>query len=164
MLSATIHDSAVTQRIGGRAWSRVRGLTVDTLGTIGAALNDQHIRLAVTGLSRAGKTVFITSVIHNLIALGQGRDTLPRLTARLQQGGRMRLRRVSLLPTSTETIPYFDFRAKLAGLAAEKPSWPERTGDIAQVSLLLEIEHESSLRQRFGFKRVRLDILDYPGE
>jgi predicted YcjX-like family ATPase len=164
MSSATIPDPALAQGIGGRTWSRVRGLTSDTLGTIGTTLNERHIRLAVTGLSRAGKTVFITSVIQNLIALGQGRETLPRLTARLRQGGRMRLRRVSLLPSGTETVPYFDFRAKLAGLAAERPTWPERTGDIAQISLVLEIEHESSFRQRLGCKRVRLDILDYPGE
>lgn len=149
--------------IGRRMWVGARSLAGGASDAIGTALNEQRIRLAVTGLSRAGKTVFITSVIQNLIALGEGCNTLPRIAERLRQGGRNRLRRVSLLPTGVETVPYFDFRANLAGLA-RPPFWPERTNNIAQVSLLLEIEHESSLRQKLGYKRVRLDILDYPGE
>ena len=42
------------------------------------------VRLAVTGLSGAGKTVFITSLVHNLLAAGVDPRALPlmRLAAR----------------------------------------------------------------------------------
>lgn len=145
-------------------WSGVRDLAGSAAGTIETALNEQRIRLAVTGLSRSGKTVFITSLIQNLIALGHGRDTLPRVARRLLGGGQSRLRSVKLLLTGDETLPHFDFRAYLAGLASERPAWPERTQNLAQVSLVLEIEQQSALRQRLGHRRIRLDILDYPGE
>jgi predicted YcjX-like family ATPase len=43
-------------------------------------------------------------------------------------------------------------------------TWPERTNDIAQISLALTLTRRSSLGQKLGERRVRLDILDYPGE
>ena len=149
--------------IGG-LWSGVRDLAADAAATFDSTLNEHRIRLAITGLSRSGKTAFITSLLQNLIALGAGRDTLPRIARRLEQNGHTRLRAVKLLPTGTETIPYFDFAAKLAGLAADQPEWPAPTADLSQISLSLVIDHQTPLRQWFGHKRVRLDILDYPGE
>lgn len=148
----------------GSVWSELWNLAGGATATLEAALNEHRIRLAITGLSRSGKTAFITSLLQNLIALGAGRDTLPRLARRLEQNGRSRLRGVALLPTGVETIPYFDFREKLARLAAAQPEWPAPTADLSQISLTLLVEHESSVRQWFGRKRVRLDILDYPGE
>jgi hypothetical protein len=55
---------------------------------VDAAINETPLRIAVTGLSRAGKTVFITSLIHNLMALGKGSGTLPKLQAALVARGR----------------------------------------------------------------------------
>lgn len=52
----------------------------------------------MTGLSRAGKTVFITSLVENLLALSGGRDTLPKFRALLEHQGESRLRGVALLP------------------------------------------------------------------
>ena len=150
--------------VSGRMWSGIRDLAGATTATIDGALNEHRIRLAITGLSRSGKTAFITSLLQNLIALGAGRDTLPRLSRRLDQHGHTRLRAVKLLPTGVETIPYFDFPTKLAGLAAAQPAWPAPTADLSQISLSLVVEHQTPLRQWFGHRRVRLDILDYPGE
>ena len=59
-----------------------------------AKLNESTIRLAVTGLTRAGKTVFLTSLISNLLAMGAGRNTLPGLQAALEHRGSGRLRSV----------------------------------------------------------------------
>ena len=53
-----------------------------------ALLGQERIRLAVTGLTRAGKTVFLTSLLANLLAAGGGRRTLPALDA--AAGGRLR--------------------------------------------------------------------------
>ncbi len=41
----------------------------------------ERLRVAVTGLSRSGKTVFITSLLANLLAAGQGKRVLPALEA-----------------------------------------------------------------------------------
>ena len=150
--------------IAGNLWHGLQDLATDATGTLDAALNEHRIRLAITGLSRSGKTAFITSLLQNLIALGAGRDTLPAISRRLDQQGRTRLRAVKLLPTGVETIPYFDFPEKLAHLAAAQPEWPAPTADLSQISLSLVVEHQTALRQWFGHKRVRLDILDYPGE
>ncbi|HVZ06891.1 YcjX family protein [Rhodopila sp.] len=126
-------------------------------------MNETRIRLAVTGLSRSGKTVFITSLIQNLIALGHGRDTLPLITRRLDSRGRSRLRRVSIDPAGVQTIPYFDFQSKLLALSRSDAAWPPRTEDLSEISITLEIEREG-LGQKLGSRRVRMDILDYPGE
>jgi predicted YcjX-like family ATPase len=129
------------------------------------AINEEVIRLAVTGLSRAGKTVFITSLIQNLLALADRRDVLPQLSRRLADRGANRLRDVTILPAGTAAVPHFDHAAKLAGLGAEDPVWPERTDDVAQISLALTVTRRTPLNQRLlGDRRIRLDILDYPGE
>jgi hypothetical protein len=128
------------------------------------ALNEKTVRIAVTGLSRAGKTVFITSMLQNLIALGHGRNTLPRLSAALMAAGESRLKRIDVLPAGAASLPYFDFEQKFSNLAAEDPSWPPRTDDLAQISLILEIERSDRRWRMLGTRRIRLDILDYPGE
>ena len=148
----------------GAVATGLRGLAAGGVAGMERALNEDRIRLAVTGLSRAGKTVFITSLVQNLLALGQGRDTLPKVTARLTQDGTSRLRSVSVMPAGAGVLPVFDHAAKLGELAAAAPSWPPRTEDLAQVSLALEIERPSPFGRRLGSRRVRLDILDYPGE
>ncbi|MEY4780429.1 MAG: hypothetical protein RLZZ607_1742, partial [Pseudomonadota bacterium] len=43
----------------------------------GKVLPDRVVRLGVTGLSRAGKTVFITNLVANLLARGR----MPALNA-----------------------------------------------------------------------------------
>jgi uncharacterized protein len=144
-------------------WTGVRNVASELTGSVDNALNEDRIRLAVTGLSRSGKTVFITSLIQNLIALGEGRDTLPLITRRLASNGGSRLRKVTIDPAGVQTIPYFDFRSKLEALSRHDAAWPPRTEDLSEISITLEIEREG-LGQKLGTRRVRMDILDYPGE
>lgn len=80
-----------------------------------------------------------------MLALGQRRNTLPSLTARLTQDGMNRLRSVEVLPAGASVLPVFDYGAKLADLSADAPAWPPRTEDLAQVSLALEVGRVSSL-------------------
>lgn len=133
---------------------------------IDRGLNEDTIRLAVTGLSRAGKTVFITSLIQNLLALGDGCDCLPALTQGLQDANGSRLRGVSVVSPETNTLPWFDYHSKVTLLASDIPDWPCPTDDVAEISLVLHIERKQAFRRlAFGQqRRVRLDILDYPGE
>lgn len=129
-----------------------------------AAAGRERVRLAVTGLSRAGKTVFLTSLVANLLAAGQGARTLPALEA--AAGGRLRGAR--LVPAGAETTARFDAAAHLAALAAEPPRWPERTEDLSRLEIALELDPRSLLGRARGLlagpRRVTLELLDYPGE
>ncbi|MBS5905325.1 MAG: YcjX family protein [Acetobacteraceae bacterium] len=130
-----------------------------------AAVNETLVRVAVTGLSRAGKTVFITSLVQNLLALGQGRDTLPRLTRLLRTAdGGSRLRGVRVVPPGSGDRVVFDYPEKLAELAGETPAWPAPTDGLAFLGLDLLLERPGGFARRFGLRRVRLELMDYPGE
>lgn len=142
----------------------LRNLARNATAGVEATLNETPIRLAVTGLSRAGKTVFVTSLIRNLLALGQGRGTLPQLQACLEAQGASRLKQVRILPPGAAAIASFDYAGKFAELAAQIPSWPARTDGLAQIALEIEVERSGALWRRLGPRRIRLEILDYPGE
>ena len=115
----------------GQAVTGARNLVRGTTTALDDQLNETTIRLAVTGLSRAGKTVFITSLIQNLLALGQGRDTLPLINRRLNAASGSRLRSVRVVPAGVQTLAHFDFAEKLAELSADLPSWPPRTCSVS---------------------------------
>ena len=123
-------------------------------------LGQDRIRLAVTGLTRAGKTVFLTSLVANLLAAGQGQRTLPAL----EQAAGGRLRSVRVVPAGVQSLPRFDVGAHLAALAADPPAWPGRTEDLSTLELTLEVERRSWLGGVLGTRTVTLELLDYPGE
>ena len=144
--------------------SGLRSVTAGAGALVEGAVNETVLRVAVTGLSRAGKTVFLTSLIHNLLAFGAGRNTLPALQARLGgNGGGTRLHAVRIEPAGAATLPSFDYATKLSELAAETPAWPPRTDDLARIALDLEVDRQGLLT-RLGPRRIRLELLDYPGE
>jgi hypothetical protein len=124
----------------------------------------ERVRLAVTGLSRAGKTVFLTSLVANLLAAGRGARTLPALEA--AAGGRLRSARI--VPAETQSTPRFDAAGHLRALAADPPRWPERTDDLSTLEIALELDPRSLFGQAramlAGPRRVTLELLDYPGE
>lgn len=152
----------------------------DILGTglgtglgLGGGSGRDTLRIAVTGLARSGKTVFLTSLLANLLALGRGRDTLPALTRALAAGGGMSAGGgatggigVRLVPPASETVPRFEIAAKLAALADDRPEWPARTDDVASVAIEIAWPAPGLLRARLGLppRRLRLEFLDYPGE
>ena len=74
----------------------------------GIGLGDPVIRLGVTGLSRAGKTVFITSLVANLMDRG-------RMHA-LRAAADGSLKAAWLQPQPDDTIPRFDVERHLAAL------------------------------------------------
>ncbi len=144
-------------RSTGRLWNSLDNL-----------INDRPIKVAITGLSRSGKTVFLTSLIANLLAMGTGKPTMPALRTHIEKAGKDRLRSIRLVPARAGTTPRFDYPGKLADLAAAQPKWPARTEDLAEIELELEIRPGNGLlgqmRGLSGTPRVRLQLLDYPGE
>lgn len=126
----------------------------------GRALSEDRLRIAVTGLAGAGKTVFLTSLVTNLLALGQGRNTLPAVSAALDG----RLRAVQLEPAGVQSIPWFDAATHLAQLAApDLPHWPARTDHLSSLALSLTIDRRGAMAW-MGPRRLRLEFVDYPGE
>ncbi len=132
----------------------------DWVGTARALVPVRRsVRVGVTGLARAGKTALLTSIAANLLATGAGAPALPAVIARLAG----RKFRVAVAPGGAEDLPRFDTAAHLAALARDPPSWPARTQAISVLSLDLEIGH-AGLLAALPPQRVRLELLDYPGE
>ncbi len=115
------------------------------------------LRVGVTGLARAGKTVLLTSIAGNLLAAGAGLPTLPALAARL--GGRSL--RIRLAPAGADALPRFDHAAHLAALAADPPHWPARTDAVSLLAFDLDVGRATP---GLPPRRLRLELLDYPGE
>jgi len=112
------------------------------------------LRLGVTGLSRAGKTVFIAALVSNLI--GGGR--LPVLRAAAEG----RIARVRLEPQPDDAVPRFAYEEHMAALGGPDRHWPQSTRRISQ--LRLNIEFESAAAWGAKARTLALDIVDYPGE
>ena len=117
------------------------------------------MRIGVTGLARAGKTAFVTSLAANLLAAGAGLPTLPALSAKL--GGR-RIG-VRLASSGAAAVPRFDEAEHLRALAADPPAWPARTGAVSLLALDLTIPR-AGMASAFPPRTLRLELLDYPGE
>lgn len=114
------------------------------------------LQLGVTGLRRSGKTVLLTSLVHNLLHGG-------RLTF-LNSASGGRLDGARLLPPSALDIPRFPQEANLAALAADPPHWPQPTRGIGQIRLGLRYRPAGTLGTLTGDRTLILDIRDYPGE
>ena len=83
---------------------------------------DRHLRLAVTGLSRSGKTAFITAMVNQLLNLHAG-ARLPLLSAAREE----RLLGVKRVPQRDFGIPRFTYDEGLAQLYGTPPAWPTPT-------------------------------------
>lgn len=139
--------------------SDLTSATTEALRNVGAFAHDfvhPTVRLGVTGLSRAGKTVFITALIHNLLAGGR----LPFFDPQAQG----RLRRAYLEPQPDDDVPRFDYESHLEDLLGSPPKWPQSTRRLSQLRLTLEFEPESFLDRTLGRDKLHVDIVDYPGE
>ncbi len=121
-----------------------------------APFSDPVIRLGVTGLSRAGKTVFITSLVANLMDRGR----MPQLAAAASGA----IRGAVLQPQPDDTVARFDYENHLARLTAPEPSWPEGTRRVSELRLSLRVQQAGMLAGFQGPRTVHLDIVDYPGE
>lgn len=130
-------------------------ISLDTLGARAASLVDPSLRLGVTGLSRAGKTVFITALIHALTHNAR----LPLLS--VQKQGRLKSAALSHQPD--DTIPRFQYEEHIKRLMDER-IWPESTKAISEIRVTLNYESASGWNRRFGAGKFSLDIIDYPGE
>lgn len=153
ILAQTDRGSALG--IGDIADGLMRG--VEGIGaSVSEALFEPVIRLGVTGLSRAGKTVFITALVANLIDRGR----MPALRAATDG----RIRAAYLQPQPDDTVPRFDFESHLAALTGPTPHWPQGTRAVSELRLSLRVQPTGLLGSMRGPRTLHLDIVDYPGE
>ncbi|MGE6743166.1 YcjX family protein [Allorhizobium pseudoryzae] len=130
-------------------------IALDNLTDRATGLVHPTIRLGVTGLSRAGKTVFISSLVHNLLHGGR----LPLFEA-LRSG---RVSSVRLEPQPDDAIPRFQYEDHIQALVRERV-WPDSTRAISELRLTIEYQSASGWGRLFSAGRLSIDIVDYPGE
>ena len=119
-----------------------------------SGLVGQQLRVGVTGLSRAGKTTFITSLINQLENHQRGllarRSPFDRLEAvRWQRDG---------------VQQPFAYLEALQALSADPARWPASTTDLSRVVIDLRFRQTGLIRRVQRSRSLRLEILDYPGE
>ncbi|KAF0676605.1 YcjX family protein [Profundibacterium mesophilum] len=141
--------------IGDIAEGLTRGVETVT-GTVSETFFEPTIRLGVTGLSRAGKTVFITSLVANLL----NRSRMPQLAAAANGS----IRSAYLQPQPDDTLPRFDFETHLAAMTGQQPHWPESTRAISELRLSFRVQPGGMIGGLRGLRKLHLDIVDYPGE
>jgi len=131
--------------------------SVESLGaTVSEAFFEPVIRLGVTGLARSGKTVFITSLVANLMDRGRMPQFTPAASGAIKAAW--------LQPQPDDTIPRFDYESHIAALSGDNPRWPESTRSISQLRLSFRVQPTGLLGAMSGPRTVHLDIVDYPGE
>lgn len=136
------------------AGSRLIGRAGDL---VSGGILEQDVRLGVTGLRRAGKTVFVTALVDNLLKAGR----LPFLD--VVSSGRFQASR--LRPQPDPDVPRFELEDHLAALTGPDPHWPERTRGISQLRLSMRYRPNAVLKRTIQpVATLNLDIIDYPGE
>ncbi|MEZ5870306.1 MAG: YcjX family protein [Nitratireductor sp.] len=130
-------------------------IAFDSLADFAGNLVTPTIRLGVTGLSRAGKTVFISALVHNIIHGGR----LPLFTP-VSSG---RIKSAALRPQPSMDLPRFQYEDHVRTLI-DKREWPNSTRAVAELRLSIEYESASAWNRTFGSGRLNIDIVDYPGE
>ena len=130
-------------------------IAIDNLADRASSLVHPTVRLGVTGLSRAGKTVFISSLVHNLLNGGR----LP-LFEPVRSG---RVSRIRLEPQPDDAIPRFQYEDHIQSLVRER-TWPDSTRAISELRITLDYQSASGWSRLFSPGRLSIDIVDYPGE
>ncbi len=130
-------------------------IAFDNLSDRASGFVNPTLRLGVTGLSRAGKTVFISSLVHNLLNGGR----LPVFES-VRSG---RVSKIRLEPQPDDAVPRFQYEDHVTALVRDR-IWPDSTRAISQLRITLDYESASGWNRLFSPGRLSIDIVDYPGE
>jgi predicted YcjX-like family ATPase len=121
---------------------------------------DGNVKIAVTGLSRAGKTAFITSLVNQLLHTSTHHN-LPFLKAQSEK----RIIGAKRVPQQNMLVPSFHYDEAMAQLNTAPPTWPVPTRDVSEIRLAIKYRTQSRTKRILGkTQTLYLDIVDYPGE
>lgn len=153
-------DERGDRRVAGTARRYLGGMKEslkENLGELTDRVLDRSVRLAVTGLSHSGKTVFITSLIHQLLA----GTRLPLF----EVVGEGRFLGARLVTQTDAELPEFRYRQFIGALTVGAPSWPSPTDRISSIRLTIRYRPAGLLRRQLADTgMLHLDVIDYPGE
>src|SRR5262245_23882471 len=138
-VSSAVSDFIEQTRLAARAFAE-----------FGGHLFNPTVRLGVTGLSRAGKTVFITALVHGLVRGGRFPVFEPMASGRIAGA--------HLSPQPDDAVPRFDYETHVRALVGER-RWPDSTRQISELRLIIEYQSRNG-----AARTLTLDIVDYPGE
>jgi len=121
--------------------------------------------LAVTGLSRSGKTVLTTSLIHNLLSSLHNPNRMPLLNV----VGERRLIAARLEGAKANRLPRFPYAANIETMAGIAPDWPARTTDISEIGVDVHFVPAGTMGRLVSnitgnAATLTIRIVDYPGE
>ena len=114
------------------AFAEEARLTARAVIEFGENLFKPTLRLGVTGLSGAGKTVFITAIVHDLIHGGRMPLFEPLACGRIA-GARLE-------PQPDDAVPRFDYEQHARALSERR--WPDSTRQVSE--LRLSIDYQSA--------------------
>lgn len=121
---------------------------------------NRHVKLAVTGLSRSGKSAFITSLVYQLCEQSDARN-LPFVESIRDS----RLVGAKKIPQTSLHVPSFAYAEALGSLFDDQPSWPNSTRSISELRLAIRYKPEEGLLSQLSdWNTLYVDIVDYPGE
>ncbi len=123
-------------------------------------LFDTKICVGVTGLSRSGKSTFITSLINQLEQYDKA--NLPGFSPVLTE----RLMGTKHHPLKDQSLAVFPYEQSYAAIASASPTWPEPTTGLSGCEIELKIRQRSKWYKPLASDtaKVRVEIRDYPGE
>ena len=133
---------------------------LNSAANLSELLRGKGLRLGVTGLSRAGKTVFITALARQLTQLAGPGEKIPcrcfgsRLKAGSSAGDWSR--------SPTTISPRFNYEDHVAALTGPDRHWPQSTRQISELRLRVDYMRRDGFRS--GPSHLHIDIVDYPGE
>lgn len=125
-------------------------------------LLSKKIKIGVTGLSRAGKTVFIGAITQALLtadAWASRRGQGPLADFSVFEKGFFRFAQIR--DDIKPDIPQFPFRKVRDALTGKQARWPVPTEGIS--SLILDLDYKTTSRF-LSHRKVQLEFVDYPGE
>ena len=125
-------------------------LAARAFAEFGEHLLHPTVRLGVTGLSRAGKTVFITALLHGLLRGGRFPVFEPLANGRIAGA--------KLAPQPDDAVPRFDYEGHVRSVVIER-QWPESTRQISELRVVIDYQSAGG-----AMRTLTLDIVDYPGE
>src|ERR1700730_15515791 len=123
------------------------------------------VNIAVTGLTRAGKTVFFTSLIHNLLSAIYDPELMPLLGVASER----RLVSAKIAGAKASRLPRFPYQRNIEKMPASPPVWPQGTTDISEIEIDIRFLPAGTLGKLLGrvsseAATLRIRIVDYPGE
>ena len=132
-------------------------------GSLGELAGGATVWLAVTGLSRSGKTVFVTSLIHNLLSCAHNPNRMPLLGV----VGERRLIAATLEAAKANRLPRFPYLDNIDKMAI--PDWPARTEGISEIGIEVRFAPAGTLGKLVSEitgspATLTIRIVDYPGE